>query len=676
MAEDIGMETAESKLPAYNPTKKQKERIRFVYDERSEMITKRDQPYAQFNDRNLREFIDDSEKRLNAYVIDKAAQGKEDWQANFATRVYANKAKALLAATSRSLPDIRWKAVNEEDGEDYFCGDVMRRLVQHSYNQGNPQEDMFFLGWSNIAHGTVLSYEGYEKQTFSKKRIKAFDLMTGDVEEEETQKVSDGEPVSFEVQLMGLLIKNFYIRDIQEQPAIIWEGYYADKERFDASFKRYPNSKFVKDIVEMKPEEYDTFFHKHYQESALNGKGYVVSRYINKYKDIYRIIANGVELYNGSMPWVDVTRKHLGKKAYPIAKTIFEPFANTDFFYGNSQPNSAMGEGDVLNTFYNTAVDKEYRAMVPPLLIGQVNKDMLDLEDEIVAGDTKIYVDDINQVKQMELRGVSDSNIKMIDLISRNLDLTLLDPQQQGVPQKYITARAALAADERARQLKGVFFMFMESLWLQKVRLRAANILLSYTRPKLVKVIGEDGTVKLFEKFKRYDVGNSELSDGSKGTMSIRFADRKDMDIQQLQRGIEAEEEESVMAGKPMEAMILPYDKLENLSYSAEIIPETLWQSSQAINMAMAIEKIEITRTNFPEIFANNKEIFFKDLIKNYNDDPERYNIGELMGFEDEQGLELAGLLGGKQSPTGESRVASDINGVDQGNRLSNLVEQ
>src|SRR3990167_4129741 len=86
-------EEAEGKKPEYNPGLEQKARIKFVYDERAEMIKKRDQPYVHFNDRTLKDFIDDSEKRLNAYVLDKASQGKEEWQANFATRTYANKAK-------------------------------------------------------------------------------------------------------------------------------------------------------------------------------------------------------------------------------------------------------------------------------------------------------------------------------------------------------------------------------------------------------------------------------------------------------------------------------------------------------------------------------------------------------------------------------------------------------
>lgn len=662
------LEKEENQAPVYNPSEAQKARIQFVYNERDEMIKLRDEAYVQFNDRTLKEFIDDSEKRLNAYVLDKASQGKEDWQANFATRAYANKAKALLAATARDVPDMHFKAVQEDNQYNHFAADIMKNLTVHSYNQGNPQEELFFLAWSNVGHGTVLSYEGFEKQTFVKKRIKSYDLLTGDVEEEVLEHTSQGEPCSYEIPLMHLLIKNFYIRDIQEQPAICLETFYADQERFDANYGKYPNAKFVKDLADIKADEHDTYFHSHWNEAVESGKGFLVSRYMNKYRDLYRVVANGVELYNGPMLWIDITRKNFGKKAYPIAKTIYEPFANTDFFYGNSQPNSAMGEGDVLNTLYNSSLDKQYRSLVPPLLVGMVNKDMLDLEDELVAGDTKIYVDDISQVKQMDLKGINDSDVKMIDMISRGLDLTTLDPMQEGAAQKYVTARAALGADERARQLKGIFTMFMESLWLQKVRLRVPNILLAYGTPTLKRIIGEDGAMKLEEKFRLFNVEKTTLSDGSKGTLGIQLMPKDQMtDRMALKGDVEAEEYNNFRAGKPYEKVILPYGYLDNISYDIEIITTSLWQSSQSLSMAMTLEKTSMINKLFPEYFAQNKELLFRDLVKNYNDDAGRYDLPKPMDFAEEQGLALAqGAAGKKPGGNGTSAgggMVSDITG-------------
>lgn len=664
----------ENEIPEYTPSAAQKERIKFIYTERSDMKRKRDDRYVQFNDRTLQEFIDDSEKRLNAYVLDKQSQGKEDWQANFATRAYANKTKALLAATARDVPGMNFKAVNEDDQYDHFAGNTMKDLVRHSYNQGNPQEELFFLAWSCAGKGTVLDYEGFEKQTFVKKRIKSYDLYSGDVEEEVIEKASYGEPCNYEVSLMELLIKNPYIRNIQEQPSIILETYYADRERFDANYGKYPNAKFVKNLTDIKPEEKDTYFHETWKEACASGTGFYVCRYMNKYKDVYRIVANGVELFNGPMLWIDITRKNFGKKMYPIAKSIYEPFATGEFFYGNSLPNSAMGEGDVLNTLYNSTLDKQYRSLVPPLLVGMVNKDMMDLEDELVAGDTKIYVDDINQVKQMELKGITDSDVKMIDLISHGLDLTTLDPMQEGAAQKYVTARAALGADERAKQLKGVFVMFMESLWLQKVRLRIPNILLSYGQPKMVEIIGEDKSVKLQEQPRLFNIEKTELSNGTKGTLGIQMMSREQMtDKKALRLDVEAEEERNFSAGKPYEKIIMPYDRLERISFDIEIIPESMWQPSQALNITLVLEKTAMFQKFFPEYFASNKELLFTDVVKAYGDDPGRFELPKTMGFEEEKGLELAQGMAGKAKGAGGGTSAgggiiSDMTGVDMNN--------
>ena len=56
---DVSFSEEESDKKIWTPTEEQKKRIKFVYDERKDMITKRDQPYVQFNDRTLKEFIDE-----------------------------------------------------------------------------------------------------------------------------------------------------------------------------------------------------------------------------------------------------------------------------------------------------------------------------------------------------------------------------------------------------------------------------------------------------------------------------------------------------------------------------------------------------------------------------------------------------------------------------------------
>ncbi len=639
------VEIQNSDRPEYDPTDEQIERSNTVYTAYDQMNQQRQQVWPQFNNRTLRQYIDDSEKRMNAFVRTREEQGKEIWQANYATRVYANKAKALLASVAREIPQMNFQAVDFNEKFDHFAADMARSLVIHSNNQGNIQEEMFFLAWSCVVRGTVLSYEGYERQNYVKKRIKSYDVRTGDVEEEETERVSSGEPVSFEIPLSDLLIRNWFIRDIQKQPDIIWETYYSDKERFLAQWGAYPNAKFVKDAGDFNDHDKETFFHSKWVESlGASHKGYLVMRYMNKYLDRYTVYANGVELYNGPMPWADITRENFGKKAYPIAKTIYESFADGSFFYGNSMVNASMGEGDVLNTLWNSSMDKTYRSLVPPLLVGDANGDALDLEDDIVAGDTKIRVPDIEQIKQLEMRGVTEGELRMIDLVSSGIDMTTVDPSQSGQAQKYVTARNSVLADERARQLKGLFFMFMESLWLQKTRLRTPNAIMAYSQPRIKKVIGLNGEETVEKKDPVINIRNAQLSDGTRGVLSIEIKDKKEIqkNVEELMAGADAEETDNRTRGVNFEKAIFPYGYLDNLAYYIEIVPDSMHQQNQSLNMALVVEKIDIISKVFPEYFADNKEVFFRDLARAYRDDPAKYDIRKPLSFEEQQQLEIA----------------------------------
>ena len=91
----------------------------------------------------------------------------------------------------------------------------------------------------------------------------------------------------------------------------------------------------------------------------------------------------------------------------------------------------------------------------------------------------------------------------------------------------------------------------------------------------------------------------------------------------------------------------------------------------------MTIEKIALIAERFPEYFAENKELLFRDLIKNYSDDPGRYKLPKPLDFSQEKGLELAGAAAGKsRGSSAGGGVVSDLTGADQNNKLSELVGQ
>jgi hypothetical protein len=605
-------------MDKYNPGDKTKESTKAVYEEYTKMRDLRNNKWKYFNDRTFPDFIDDSQLRLNGYIPTREAQGKEVWQSNVFHPVTRNKFKAMLAAVALDIPQIRIVAQNDKQERDQNRAEIMRHLVKYSYDQDNKEEQIFFEAWEAAEKGTVIVYDGYLKGRAKRKIIKSYDPETGDIEYEEEEIETDNKCVNFIVPLMNLFIKDWTIFDIQKQPALCWVER-MDRDAFENEYGKYKDFKYVKTSNELTDKNIaDTFFKEYWQEKEAKDEPIEVVKYFNKAKDEYKIIANGVLLFESPLL--------LGKKekSYPFAKTVFEPFA-TDFFYGDSLPNSLMGEQDVINSLFNMALDKTYKSMAPALLIGNTNKDDFDLEDQNTTIDTKIYVQDINQVREMPIKGVDQSDVKMIELISRGLDLSSVDSNQQGVAGRGVTAREVVIANENAKKLKGIMYMFLTGLWIQKMRLRVMNILIYYTQPLVDKAIGEKGA-----EYQSFAIDNAELSDGSKGTLGVQMVGNKEQLPKQKELDVQ-ETIEELRSGEKYEMVAITSDYLDDWTYDIKIVSDSIYQKESGLTQTKIEEKLRVLGTYFPQIMMLNQDKLFKDTVIAFEDEPDDYETQQPM---------------------------------------------
>jgi hypothetical protein len=467
----------------YSPSEQDSKLIERIYDEFKDMRDVSSMPYRYFNDRTLTQFIDDAEKRFNSYVPTRSSQRKESWQSNFFHPTTRNKTIAILASVALDVPKLRVVSRNEKNEVNMKIGNIISDLVKGSYDNENKEENLFFEALECIVKGTVIVGESYLKTKVKQKIITSYDVVTGEIEVEDKDVLIDKGCRDFIVPSENFFISNAYIRDIQMQPACIWVQY-MDDDAFEYEFSNFNNFKYVMEGSLMLDKDIQKRFFYEKWADRTKKEPYEIVRYYNKFKDEHIILVNGVKMFEGPLL--------LGKKEkyYPFSKSIYSPFAEA-FFWGNNLPNMMMGEQDVINSLYNMSLDKTYKSLVTNLLIGMVNKDGFDLEDDEVSLDTKIYVQDINQVKELANSGVTQSEIKMIDLVAKGLDLSSVDTAQQGVSLGGRTAREVVIANENARKLKGIFFMFITSLWFQKTKLRTLNILTYYTTKQVTDIIGE-----------------------------------------------------------------------------------------------------------------------------------------------------------------------------------------
>jgi hypothetical protein len=282
-----------------------------------------------------------------------------------------------------------------------------------------------------------------------------------------------------------------------------------------------------------------------------------------------------------------------------------------------------MGEQDVINSLYSMSVDKTYKSMVNNLLIGNTNKDDFDLEDETISLDTKIYVQDINQVKEMPRSGITQSEIKMIDLVSRGLDLTSVDNSQSGVSTGGRTAREVVIANENARKLKGIFFLFITSLWLQKTKLRTLNILTYYTMKNITDTVGEEKG----QKFKKFIVDGAEMSDGKTGKKGIIIADSQE-DLPTNEEMVNnIEEHKKLNDNENYEEIAVTSDYLNQWEYDLKIVSESVYQNDSSYAISKNEDKLKTLITLFPEMFSRNQKKLFEDTISSYDEDVDDYDL-------------------------------------------------
>jgi hypothetical protein len=203
------------------------------------------------------------------------------------------------------------------------------------------------------------------------------------------------------------------------------------------------------------------------------------------------------------------------------------------------------------------------------------------------------------------------------------LDLSSVDSNQQGVANRGVTAREVVIANENAKKLKGIMYLFLTSLWLQKMKLRLMNILIYYTQPKVAKVAGD----KKAAEFQSFSV-NSELSDGGKGTLNIQMVEN----ASQLPTPAELDIEETaktMQSGERNEVIAITSDYLDDWQYDIKIVSDSIYQQESGLTQTKMEEKLRVLGTYFPQILMMNTEKLANDTIIAFEDEPDEYQLAQ-----------------------------------------------
>lgn len=637
---DTETQETEAVAPTYTLTEKEQEQRTHAYKKLSEMRELKTRAMPHFSGPNGRrsflQYIDEGERILNGYTPSREEQGKEAWQSNFMDNVSRAKLRAVAASVGLRVPDISVKASNAKGLLSAKRAEVMKRTTQASFLQGNPKLNAFLETWSMLAAGGVIEYEGYLSGGCKREVVDSFNLETGEVKTRTEYVKVDGRPISIIIRPEDFYWEDWYKRDIQDQSGLAWVQRYNTAE-LETEFSRYANYKHIKSKREVagNADLQTTTFYNAWKEH-VSDDDYAVFRRYSKADNRYEIWINGIPMLIAPLLWSEK-----GLPVYPFTKTISEPFANPDFFWGMHFPHLFEGYSETKTTSVNNIIDKLYRSFKKPMLVGLGNKDLLDVEDEMVDDDDKFYVPDVDQVKPFPFEGVQQSDLAMLQMIDRYIDLQSIDPAQQGIADDNTTARATVLADERAQELKGILFMFLEDLWLQKYRARSRTVLTHWLKDIATRTSFKDQIIT---------VDDVLFSDGKRGTLAIHIAPtaEKLLTIQEIDAREAAMEEQGI----PYQLISVTKDYLDEWDYETQIIAESLYNQTRLKKRAKFEDKMATMVSIFPEYVASNKEKLFNEFIEIDGESPADYNPPAAPPAPEEGGGGLGLLSAEEPNPT------------------------
>ncbi len=600
-------------MATYLPTKEEEQKRSKRYKQLQQMRELKEQKFPHFagpnGQRSFLEYIDNSERILNGYTLSREEQEKEKWQSNMLDNITRAKLRGIVSSVGLKVPEMQFQAVNGDGVRSPVRAELFKHIVKQSYLDGNPIMHNFLETWTTMSHGVIFEYEGYKTGGANVRVVDSFNSRTGEIKEKSKYVEGCSKPYSVILNPQEFYWHDMFVRDLQEQPAVAWVQHFT-KKQLETEFSKFPNYKFVKDKKTSSSLPNNTLYFGDWSKRVEKEDDFEVFRFYSKEEDCYEVWVNGVPVLLAPLLWGDE------EKFYPFAKSIAEPFANTNFFVGMSLPGILEAYQDAKNTIINTMIDKLYRSATAGLLVGLQNKDLLDFESEFISQDNRYYVPDVTQVKPLPIAGPAQGEFAMLQVIDRGLNSLSVDRNQMGITtggQK--TARESVIADRNAQQLKTMLYTFQEDLWLQKTRLRTRIILTHFIKDVAARTDKKDNIISI----KDYGFGT-----GERGTLDIHVAKSKDKLLSAVE--IEAREQAAEEQGEAYKIVSMPVSYLDDYYLDFSIVPESFHNQDKTAKEADFKEEISLVTTLFPEFFVANKDKYLADALALFGKHPDEYN--------------------------------------------------
>lgn len=564
--------------------------------------------WAEFNDRSLKDYIDDNQKRINNYVAPRT-DSIDDWQTRGFEGITREKMFAFVSKVAMNRPKYKFKATDKKGFIDGIISEVVKDVYDYTWNYEDPTSVQFFFdAWAAAGSGTVIRWEGVDQTTETLEEFENYDVTTGEITGlTKREVVSDINCKSRRVQPLSFLVSNWYEPDIQLQPHIaeIFDMSRYDFERQYGGYKnadQVPESQYIQDtwLSSLLSEQWKNIPSDRVRVIHFLEKGRKGSK--------FRIIANGVLILATPIPRKD------GK--YPYSRGIFKPFADERFFWGKALPDEIASDQDVYNAFKNMVIDRALLYIQRPL----IGSNLSEVENEIFRPNGILNVKG-GELKTMDYAPPGAADIQILEYLRAAANRQTSDAAQSGQAGQGVTAREIVIADENARKLAGVFRLFLEDFDIRATKLRVGNIMQFYFEPsKLNELVGEEETKELQVAYRSFSMPNRTLSDKRQGLKVINIVGKRE-DVAQAQEDNAVDEIVAKKQGIELQKETINSQYVKNFEVDMMIVPESSYEQSRSLELAMQNEYTTTMAKLFPQKFMQYQDVFFKEMNEVYDKD-------------------------------------------------------
>jgi len=558
-----------NKVSSYVPNEGEKARLDQIRRDLVLAESAHNNTYTEFNDRSLTTLIDDSEKAFNGYVAPRSSDPQESWKSDVVRPLTRSKVISIAAHVTAAVLYPEVHAQNEEAEEDRAVAEIMKDLMEFSWEQSKYERLFVSAVISMLVAPIVIVSEEYGDV---KRKIK-------EIKEDGTWKlkiVRDELYSGFQNSLVPvgeMFITNFYEPDWQKQRCLIrrrivehtvLEQKYAGNKRFE---------KYVEAGVRIFSGENNQFYRSH--DTDLEGYLDEEITYYNRFDDLEIRVVNGVLMDDPDRP---LQRKD---KMYPFVFGGGEMITDR-FAFRKSVTAKLWKEQEIVDVMYRMVIDGSFLKIFPS---------MIAYGDEAVSSVVMVPGALSSAPKDTKIEPVNigadlSAGLTVLSKIESSISESSQDPSQLGMAQPgQQTAYEIARLEQNAQTILGLFGKSIKFFVEDFGNLRIGTIVQHVLVPEVDGIISDSAKLK----YKSFLIPNRTIRGKKQSRKIVMSTETPKTEEDLLDASFDIMSEENKKGGKMSISVVNPRT-MRNMKYFTKVEAEVMKSNSEAVKKALSLE--------------------------------------------------------------------------------------